>query len=100
MKYDSDEDTTTLISYVNKDDKWIIDSGFSHHMTTDKNKLKTFESFDGNSVKFGNDSPCPVKGKGFVVLTDKIICEKTYFIEGMNYNFLSLAQLNRSRYKV
>ena len=26
MKDDLDEDTNTLISYVNKDDKWIIDS--------------------------------------------------------------------------
>ena len=31
MKDDSDEDTTALVSYVNKDDKWIIDSGCSHH---------------------------------------------------------------------
>ena len=36
MKDDFDEDTTALISYVNKDDKWIIDSGCSHHMTSDK----------------------------------------------------------------
>ena len=34
----SNEDATTLIFYVNKDDKWIIDSGCSHHMTGDKNK--------------------------------------------------------------
>ena len=57
MKGNLDEDTIALISYVNKDDKWIIDSGFSHHMTGDKNKFKTFENCDGNSVKFGNDSP-------------------------------------------
>ena len=37
---DSNEDTTTLISYVNKDDKWIIDSGCSHHMTSDKSNFK------------------------------------------------------------
>ena len=52
MKDDSNEDTTALISYVNKDDKWIIDSGCSHHMTGDKNKFKTFENCDENSVKF------------------------------------------------
>ena len=59
MKDDSNEDTTTLISYVKKDDKWIIDIGFSHHMAGDKSKFKTFESYDGNNVKFGNDAPCP-----------------------------------------
>ena len=35
MKDDSNEDTTTLISYMRKDDKWIIDSRCSHHMTSD-----------------------------------------------------------------
>ena len=55
MKDDSDEYTTTLISHVEKYDKWIIDSGYSHHMTGNKNKFKTFESCDGNNVKFGND---------------------------------------------
>ena len=100
MKDDSDEDTTTLISSVNNDDKQIIDSGYSCHMTGDKNKFKTFESYDGNNVKFGNDEPCHVKGKGFVVLIEKITCDNTYFVEGLNYNFLSVTQLNRSRYKV
>ena len=37
MKEDSDEDEkTTLISYVGKGDRWIIDSLFSHHMIGDK----------------------------------------------------------------
>ena len=85
---------------MNKDDKWIIDSGFSHHMVGDKSKFKMFEYYDGNNVKFGNDSPCAMKGKGFFVLIDKIICESTYFVEGLNYNFLSVAQLKKSGYKV
>ena len=77
MKDDSNEGTTTLVSYVNKDNKWIIDSGCSHHMTGDKSKLKIFEYYDENNVKFGNDAPCPVKGKGCVVLVDKITCDNT-----------------------
>ena len=50
-------------------------------MTGDKKKFKTFENCDGNSVKFGNDSPCPMKGKGSSVLIDKITCENNYFVE-------------------
>ena len=64
MKDDSDDDTTTLISYVKKNDKWIIDSGCLHHMTGDRSKFSTFETYDGNNVKFGIDAPCPIKGKG------------------------------------
>ena len=100
MKDDSDEDTNSLISYVNKDDKWIIYSGCSHHMTDDINKFKTFESCDGNNVKFGNDAPYHVKRKGSIVLTNKITCENYYFVEGLNYNFLSVAWLNWLGYTV
>ena len=71
-----------------------------HIMTGDKNKFKTFEYYDGNNVKFGNDAPCHMKGKGSVVLIEKITCENTYFVEGMNNNLLSVAQLNKSGYKV
>ena len=39
------------------------------------------------------------KSKGSIVLINKITCENTYFV-GLNYNFLSVAQLNRSGYKV
>ena len=42
MKDDSDSDEEgkmALISHVSKNDTWIIDSGCSHHMTSDKNKF-------------------------------------------------------------
>ena len=40
MKDESNEDEkTTLITYVNKNDKCIIDSGCSHHMIGDKSKF-------------------------------------------------------------
>ena len=41
-----------------------------------------------------------MKGKRSIVLIDKITCENTYFVEGLNYNFLSVAQLNKLGYKV
>ena len=34
-EYNEDE-ATTLMTCVNKNDRWIIDSGCSHHMTGDK----------------------------------------------------------------
>ena len=72
MKDDSNEDeATTLITYANRNDKWIVDSGCSHHMTRDKSKFVTFTQYDGNSVRFGNDAPCLIKGKGSIKLTRK-----------------------------
>ena len=42
MKDESDEDeATTLMNFVNKNDNWIIDSRCSHHMTKDKSKFIT-----------------------------------------------------------
>ena len=67
MKDDSDEDeATALVSYVNKSDKWIIDSGCSYHMSGDKSKFITLYYYNGNSVIFGNDAPCLIKGKGSI----------------------------------
>ena len=62
----------TLISHVSKNDTWIIDSGCSQHMTSDKTKFEHLEHYDGGSVKFGNNEPCHVKGKGCIALIDEI----------------------------
>jgi hypothetical protein len=97
--YDEDEEIA-LISYVNKSDRWIIDSGCSHHMTGHKSKFITLEYYNGNSVRFGNDAPCLIKGKGSIRLKDKIMCENAYYVKGLNYNLLNVSQLNNSRCKV
>ena len=80
MKEDSDEDEkTTLISYMNK-----IDSGCSNHMTSDKEKFEDIGPYNSGCVKFGNDMPCVIKGKGTIQLTDKITCDNVYRIERLN----------------
>ena len=96
MNDDSNEDEDiALLSYVNKNDKWIIDSCCSHHMIGDRSKFENFELYNANNVKFDNDAPCLVKGKGLVILICKITCDNTYYVEGLNYNFLSVSQLNK-----
>ena len=80
-----------MVTYVSKNDKWVIDSGYSHHMTGDKSKFITFTQYDGNSVRFENDAPCLIKGKGSIKLIEKISCDNVYYVEGLNYNLLSLS---------
>ena len=92
MKDDSDEDeATTLVSCVNKNERWIIDSGCSHHMIEDKSKFITLDYYNGNSVRFGYDASCLIKGKGSIKLKEKIICDNAYYVEGLNYNVLSVS---------
>ena len=100
MKEDSDEDEkTTLISCMNKSDRWIIDSGFSNHMIGDKSKFEDIKPYKGSYVKFDNDAPCPMKGKGSIQLTDKIKCNNIYQVEGINYNQLSVSQFKKLGYR-
>ena len=83
--FDEDE-ATTLMTCVNKNDKWTIDSGCSHHMATDKSNFFTLTCYDGNSVRFGNDVPCLIYEKVSIKLIDKISCDNAYYVEGLNYN--------------
>ena len=92
MKDESDEDeATTLVPCMNKNDRCIIDNRCSHHMTGDKSKFITFTQYDGNSVRFDNNAPCQIKGKGSIKLTKKISCDNAYYVEGLNYNLLSVS---------
>lgn len=99
---DEDEnfDKTALISHLSKNHKWIIDNGCSHHMISDTSKFEKLEHYNGSCVKFGNDAPCYVKGKGSIILNDKIRCDNAHWVDGLKYNLLSVAQLNSSGYRV
>ena len=88
------------MSCVNKNDKRIVDNGCSHHMNGDKSKFITLNFYDRNNVRFFNDEPFLIKGKGSIKLIDKISCDNSYYVEGLNYNLLSVSRLNNLRCKV
>ena len=75
---DEEEDKMVLISHVRKNDTWIIDSGCTHHMTGDKAKFEKCEDYDDGSVRFGNNEPCCIKGRGKISLTKELVCDKVY----------------------
>ena len=83
-----------------KNDTWIIDSGCSHHMTCDKTKFENFKDYDGGSVRFGNNEPWSIKGKGRISLSKELICDNAYWVEGLKHNLLSIAQLINIGFKV
>ena len=69
-------------------------------MTEDKSKFINLTSYDGNSFRFGNDAPCLIKRKGSIKLIYKISSDNAYYVEGLNYNLLSVSQLNKLGCKV
>ena len=93
-------DKMALISHVSKNYTWIIDNGCSHHMTRDKTKFEHLEHYDGSSVRFGNNEPCCIKGMGCISLTNELVCDNVYWVEGLKHNLLSVAQLNNIGSKV
>ncbi|WP_425279450.1 hypothetical protein [Enterobacter hormaechei] len=47
-------------------DYWIIDSGCSHHMTSDMNKFVKFRKYDDAIVRVGNNATCHFTGIGSI----------------------------------
>ena len=80
----------------------LLMSGCSHHMTGDKSKFETLQHYKGKSVKFGNDAPCLIRGKGLIKLTDKSyhLMKMLIGLKHLNYNLLSVSQLNKTGYQV
>ena len=65
-----------------------------------QNKIEHFEHCDGGSVRFGNNEPCCIKGKGHISLTNELVCDNAYWVEGLEQNLLSVAQLMNIGFKV
>ncbi|GLJ51110.1 hypothetical protein SUGI_1088070 [Cryptomeria japonica] len=93
-------DQKALVSHLDNLDDWIIDSGCSHRMTSDRIKFLTLNEFDGGVVRFGNNSPCMVKGKGSISLNGKSSADDVYWVEGLKHNLLSVSQLNDKGYSL
>ena len=60
------------------------------HMIGDKAKFEHFEDYDGGSVRFGNNEPYCIKGKQCISLTNELICNNAYCVEGLKHNILSV----------
>nr|GFB36711.1 retrovirus-related Pol polyprotein from transposon TNT 1-94 [Tanacetum cinerariifolium] len=70
---------------------FIIDSGFSKHMTGNLKLLINFvEKFMG-TVKFGNDQIAPILGYGDLV-QGAVTIKRVYYFEGLNHNLFSVGQ--------
>ena len=64
---DSDDDGVLVATHEYKgENKWILDSGCSFHMTSNKDLFITYERIDGGNVTMGNNATCKVVGVGSI----------------------------------
>jgi hypothetical protein len=49
--------------------EWIVDTGATRHICTNKDMFTTYEKTDGENVFMGNSASATVQGKGKIVLT-------------------------------
>nr|GFA11120.1 retrovirus-related Pol polyprotein from transposon TNT 1-94 [Tanacetum cinerariifolium] len=70
---------------------WIIDSGYSKHVTGNRALLTNFvEKFLGK-VLFGNNEFTVIAGYGDAVIGSMMI-KKVYYVEGLGHNLFSVGQ--------
>ena len=77
-----------------QENQWYINSGFSKHMTSDKEKLHSYNALEKEkNVSFGNDTLAVIKGKGFVFLKEKVKARNVMYVDGLKHNLLSVSQM-------
>ena len=60
-----------LVIQLEKKSNCIIDSGCSHHMTSDMNIFVKFRNHDGGIVRVGSNIGCHITGIGSITLDGK-----------------------------
>nr|GEW18250.1 putative ribonuclease H-like domain-containing protein [Tanacetum cinerariifolium] len=74
-------------------DKGVIDSGCSRHMTGNMSYLSDFEELNRGYVAFeGNPKGGKITGKG-KIKTDKLNFNNVYFVKELKFNLFSVSQM-------
>lgn len=84
-------------------ESWLIDSGYTNHMTHDKELFKDLKPTNITKVKIGNGDSISVKGKGTIAIESSQGTKHIYdvlFVPDIDQNLLSVGQLIENGYKV
>nr|GEY72930.1 uncharacterized mitochondrial protein AtMg00810-like [Tanacetum cinerariifolium] len=81
-------------------DKGVIDSGCSRHMTENISYLSDFEEINGGYVAFsGNPKGGKIIGKG-KIKTGKLDFDDVYFVKELKFNLFSISQMSDKKNNV
>ena len=93
-----------MVSKVNSEKEWILDSGCTFHMTPNKAWFEELKQGDGGVVLLGNNRPCKVQGVGFVRVklhndVEKVLTNVRYIPE-LKRNLIFLGMLDELGYLI
>ncbi|GKF96274.1 hypothetical protein Tco_0289009, partial [Tanacetum coccineum] len=75
------------------EDKGVIDSGCSRHMTRNMSYLTDFEEINGGYVSFGGSPKGgKITGKG-IIKTGNLDFADVYFVRELKFNLFSVSQM-------
>ena len=57
-----------------------------------KDKFIEFKKHDGDVVRFGDNTPCLIKGNGFITLDGKLDNGDFLFVDVLKHNLLSVGK--------
>ncbi|GJW95445.1 putative ribonuclease H-like domain-containing protein [Tanacetum coccineum] len=78
---------------IDLQDKGVIDSGCSRHMTGNMSYLTDYEEIDGGYVAFGgNPKGGKITGRG-TIKTGNLDFENVYFVKELKFNLFSVSQM-------
>ncbi|KXJ81929.1 hypothetical protein RP20_CCG016837 [Aedes albopictus] len=88
--------------------RWVIDSGASSHMCSDRSCFESLREFSGGNIILADGKTSQVQGEGQVVVhgvdgsgeTVKINMNKVKFVPGLSTNLISVGQLVQKGFKV
>nr|GEU60246.1 ribonuclease H-like domain-containing protein [Tanacetum cinerariifolium] len=95
----SPRESLIILSYVQRNpqlelqEKGVIDSGYSRHMTGNMSYLSEYEEIDGGYVSFGGDlkgGKITSKGK---ISAGKLDFKDVYFVKELKFNLFSVSQI-------
>jgi hypothetical protein len=83
------------------EDKWLMYSGFSQHMTGDKKWFSSLTPLSHKEyVTFGGDKKGKVLGTGVIKINDFFTLNDVALVDRLRYNLLSVSQLVDAKLEV
>jgi hypothetical protein len=76
------------------ENKWLMDSGCSQHMTSDKKRFSSLTPLSHKQyVTFGDDRKGKVLGTGIIKVNNKFTLKDVALVDKLGYNLLSVSRL-------